>query len=669
MLTLSSLPLVMEATTPRLRCVATFEYCFGWGLGMMATPVLNNMTQDYVHYLIALFVFQLLLLPWLHFGVFESIRWLLSEGRINEAQIEIRRACLINRVRNNPYLAQKIARLQLQQVRKASILVASKLDEIIDMYNSNDSGNKPLKAIDERNDTRSSSSEESINELSEAIRKSFDHMIENEPHADIDKTEGDKKAKDFIKVKDADSMSLKTVIEEPMDIETDNIPRAELNVEAAENMNQRRISLSPTLANRLFSVSGDSDPALRALRNQPIQPPVQMMINGKPMEIEELNEDYDEESIAPPTMKINLNNNLQKNHLVTLELLKRNSMTSQGLVQLLMQYKNKIQEKEDGAFFLVQMFHRKMYKQTILLLMLELSLETSYYGFVQANKFIGSSVQLNYFVGALSDMTAATLAMIISALFSRKSAVIVPTLIGVTACMTLAGMYQFAPIPLNPNDEFSAIAHADTNSYSGSGVNPFGAPVIANEEEMIEHIEGGDDNDSRSDVSLEMIFQLNGYRDQLDSAVIQDTIMTTEIAVQETTTELEADLIVKDTTLTNKTDSMDIARFRNTFDVVVMTLGKLATVTALQVAATISLEIYPSNLRQTGSGAIIFVGRIGSIIAPFLFNDPSEDKLMLKLTLVTLALIGALVCLATPFFLHDKKNEELCDRIGEIDDD
>lgn len=106
---------------------------------------------------------------------------------------------------------------------------------------------------------------------------------------------------------------------------------------------------------------------------------------------------------------------------------------------------------------------------------------------------------------------------------------------------------------------------------------------------------------------------------------------------------------------------------RNAINMWVMNIGKLSVSVGIQVAETIALELYPNNLRQTGHGALVFVGRIGSIIAPFLYNDLTEDKIVLKSTLLTLATIGFLCCVLAPLFIKNTKGKELSDHMRDIE--
>lgn len=461
----------MESTSPRWRFVPVFEYGIGWGLGMMICPFLNDLTKNYRYFLLISLVWQLLMLIWYKYGVFESIRWLLSEGLINQAQIELRRACRFNRVKNGAELAQKIADVQINQLRKASCVIEEKMAPM-----------RLAKALHADEETAS----QELSVLSSAIRKSF-------------------------------------ALDSPLNGTT-------LNVDSNNGQQQ----------------------------NNEQQQLVELMIMG---------------DCGPQH---------------------RNSITTQGLIQLALKYSKTLQQQEEGKFFLMQMFHRKLYKITLTLMLLSLTLETSYYGLLQANKFVGSSINVNYITGAASEWLAAVAYMAIMGAFNRRVALMGPTTMGSIACLCIALTYQLIP---NVNTRENAAA-----GFTGAG---------------------------------------------LDFKTISFGLYAGN---------------------SSSPTQEDMVQYRDNINFWVMNVGKLAITAAIQVSATIVMEAYPNNLRQSGSGAIVMVGRIGSIVAPFLFNDLSEDKFVLKMTLITIACMGFFTSSLVPFLVRDTTGKELCDRLNEIDD-
>lgn len=439
---------VMESTSPRWRWVAVFQYGLGWGLGVIVLPFLNDLARSYRTFLLGTLIGQLAMLVWLQFGVFESIRWLLSENKINRAQIELQRACRINNVRNGSNLAQKIAQMHSQELRKASNFVEEKLAE---------------------------TSSPSVGQLSElhraALRRSFSHQ----------------------QVVDGDQIDAQTV---QFNI-ADELP------ETGRKCSQIAASLSPTLARSSFSVA-----------------------------------ECDERSA---------------------------SLVAKDPLKVALKQTNLLRQQEEGSSFLARIFHCKLYKLTTGLILLSVMLETSYYGLIQANKFVGDDVNLNYVVGGICEWLSAGLYISILWLFSRRVALIAPTVCGSLSCLGLALTYHL----LRPQSASST----------------------------------------------------------LDSNIV----------------------------------------LRDNINFWLLNVGKFAVTVAIQVGATIAMESYPNNLRQTAPGAVVFVGRLGSILAPFLFNDSSAEKTVFKCTLLALATLGLLTSCAVPLFVRDNKDKDLCDRLEEID--
>lgn len=477
----------MEATSAKYRALAMFEYAFGWGVGIVFIPVINNLTKDYQLFLAILLGLQLLLLPWLHFGVFESIRWLLSEGKINRAQIELGRACRINGVQMGARLAQDIAQVQVKQVRRASRMFEDQ---------------KAPVRLAQALETEVSATARELDMLSAAIKRTFGFDEE------------------------VDYPGQET---EPTDRGAPSpLPKATL------------LALSPTLARKSFSLAVEDLNELQQQQQQPVQESNQT--NQRP------------------------------------------SITTEALIQLAMKYSKQVERQEEGSFFLVRMFHKKLWRQTILLTLFSVMMETLYYGLVQANKFVGSSVDLNYLLGGLSDWCGALAAVLLLVVMSRKGALIVPVIIASLACLGMALSYQLLP----------------------------------------------------------------------------DTTTTTSNTVELSTTPNE-------TNEASTLASLDIVELRHTINMYLMNVGKFSVAVGMQIVGTITMESYPSNLRQSAPGAILFVGRVGSILAPFMFSDQTEDNWLLKATLVGVALLGLFCCTLTPFAIRDNKYKDLQDHMDEIE--
>jgi len=561
---------VMEAVSPRARFMPTLEYGVGWALGVALVPLVNYFTKDYRLFMVVLLVWQLLMGPWLHWGVFESIRWLLSEGHINRAQIELRRACRMNGIRTDAKLAQDIAQMHAQQVRKASRVIESEL------------------APDKTD----------LEFVREAIRRSFNAN------------------------------------EQPQAAKESAPASHQMEPNGSRLLETRATSicagLSPTLARKSFSVGIGGQPLPLVV--------VEDVTVGEEGRRDSQTGGARRVSLAPPSCELARNDEYPVNRRQSSASdtdsatncfgAQRNSYASQGLIRLAMKYSIAVQQAEEGKFFLVKMFHRKLWRQTVILTLVSVMYESSYYGFVQTNRVVGTRVEWNYLWGALSEGSASLLACAMLALVSRRFSLVSTSLIGALCLFSMAATYHFLP------------AHR-------------GQPA-------------GQSNETVIDLGQ----ALNLAPDQLDSEVIlSDSLSLNGLNVTNETIIVAAPLPeLMLPSLQEGSTVEELFQLRQTINMLLMLVGKFVITVGIQIGALIAMECYPNNLRQTAPGTLLFVGRGCSIVVPFLFNDHTESRTVLKLTLVSLGSIGLLVCCLVPWALPDNKDKELCDRMNEIED-
>lgn len=576
----------MEATSPKYRIIAIFEYGFGWGIGVALVPLINELTHNYQWFLAVLLLLQLLMLPWLHLGIFESIRWLLSEGHVNRAQIELGRACRINRVQTNPRLAQKIAEVQVQQVRRAS--------RIIDAEQAPEHLARAL-------ESEVGKTTHELDLLSAAIKRSFGLVDCEDATGDSSRRPSSLGGRRVSTLRNRQDSTVSTSSKTPP-------PSLLNNIEAA---------LSPTLARKSFSVE-----------ITPTLPPAALTSAARAEEVaaaaarEQRQQQRDPPArrsssiVGTNTTFANLivpNTNPAPNEL-TLEALsdQTTNLTQQDLIQLAMKYSKTVEQQEEGGdkCFLLRMLNRRLWRETLILTLASIMLETAYYGMIQANKFVGNSVNLNYLIGATGEWASAIVSTLMMVVLSRRLALVVPVLVASSCCYGMALSYHLLSVSAG-GSATGTNNHEDNSNIVG--VAPVAGPSIGS----LGAANGTANYSSHANGTLDDWQQPNhALRDQVNFYI--------------------------------------------------MNLGKFAVTIAIQVTATIQIEAYPSNLRQTGPGAIIFIGRCGSILAPFLFNDASPDKWILQVTLVVVATIGLLVSIFAPFTLRDFKNKELCDHMSEI---
>ncbi|KAG9509384.1 Solute carrier family 22 member 15-like protein [Fragariocoptes setiger] len=101
---------------------------------------------------------------------------------------------------------------------------------------------------------------------------------------------------------------------------------------------------------------------------------------------------------------------------------------------------------------------------------------------------------------------------------------------------------------------------------------------------------------------------------------------------------------------------------RETINLVLLSLAKITSSTVLETLITIALESYPTNLRQTGSGFCLAVGRVTAMLAPFMFQFD------IKLALAALGIAGLVIGSVAPLALRETKNQPLVDHLQDLEE-
>lgn len=97
-LVLSLTTIVVETVDAKHRGhVCIFVYT-GWSMGVMIMPWIVEFFRDYKQLMLFTVICHLFTMPWIWFTVGESIRWLLVNGRFDEAEREATRVCAWNRM-------------------------------------------------------------------------------------------------------------------------------------------------------------------------------------------------------------------------------------------------------------------------------------------------------------------------------------------------------------------------------------------------------------------------------------------------------------------------------------------------------------------------------------------------------------------------------------------
>lgn len=477
---------------------------------MLTCPLITNLTMNYEDALKLMLAAQLALLVWMHFGVHESIRWLLSEGQITRAQIELQRACQTNRIQNGGKLAHKIAQIQQEQMRRASDIIDDKLNEfkleptsiIVSSSQADDPNSEP--AGDQKG---VSLQHKQLSIMSEAIKRS------RAPAIGSNKQELESAA---IGAPQEDALSI------------------------AASCNSHTLSvLSPTLTRRSFS-----------LKNTP---------TGDGF----VDLDWEQRRQDERTTELVLSRIAPEN---------RNSLASRSLVELAIRYSRRVEQEQDGFCFVTKLFHPKLYKITITLSIISVMSEFAYYGLVQASTLVGSDADLNYVATGLSEWLADSTYILLMWAFSRRVSLIGPSCVCALCCLGMAATFQLLPYSHN--------------------LNTLAVPAM-------------------------------NY---------------------ETT----------------------VGELRELINFWLMTIGKLSISVIILAFFTVTLEVFPNNLRNTALGCMSLAGRAGCIVAPILFDDTSEDKLVLRCSLIGVASVGLLGSLMAAKYQPETKNCELRDHINDV---
>uniref|UniRef100_A0A6G1SN62 Solute carrier family 22 member 5 n=1 Tax=Aceria tosichella TaxID=561515 RepID=A0A6G1SN62_9ACAR len=651
--------LAMEATSPRLRYVPVWQYTSGWAVGTMLLPLINSLTLDYRLLMGALLGFQLLMLPWLHWGVFESIRWLLSEGHLNRAQIELRRACRMNNIKADTQLAKSIACIEAQQVRKASRIIEHELAPI--------RLSQALGAgVDET--TRE------LDMLSSAIRRSFFGETDRDGEqpaeqqsaigsaAPLAEPTNDRRARTKSlaaagvegagpgnKVQPSgDAISLRMQAGSN-DHDDDGRGPNQAATSPPQYLNPIE-SLSPTLSRMSFSLPTGPCPAGPVGAVTQLAGEQLTLNSAATRKISTASAANGRVANGSLNGKLSLSNknslplaNINNNYAPS-EHDRKSSLTTQGLIQLAMKYSKTVEREDSGQCFILQMLHPKLWRLTVLLIMVSVMLETGYYGLMASNKIVGDSVSLNYVSGAFGDLAASFCSLLLLAFVSRKWSLISCTLFSSLVCLGMALSYQL--VPDYPSE--GAASDSSQHLYLGSRAIWSTTPLPS--------------------LPIENLIDAN-LRPVSPLSLINDTTpvpITPQTHEQGKLEELlgNQELLSNDAIILSRDQ---LIQLRQTINFYLMIVGKFMVSAGISIASTISMEAYPNNLRQTSLGSIAFVGRVGSIFAPFLFDDPTPDKQMFKLTLASLGVMGLIVCCLIPVSIRDQKDKELCDQMNEIE--
>lgn len=499
------------------------QYSLGWAVGMMLVPALHAFTPNYRHLFLISLVMQLFMLLWLSMGVFESVRWLLSEGKVNRAQMELQRACKMNKRADGAQLARQIARVQMQMLRDASRVIEleqtpAKLARVV--------GRGPDEVARE------------LLQLRTGLRQSFG--IESQ-------------------IKSGRASPIKR-------------SRKRQPSEAHDKKPHTCRTLSPTLARIMHT---------GCLRRSC------------------------DARCSQANMAANLPTQQQQQQRAASIADSKTMMSAQTIAHMTLACAKTLQQAEEGSCFIVSLFHAKLYKLTLTMMLVSVTIEAAYFGLLQATRFVGSSVSLNYISGALVELLATSIFGLLIWTLSRRMAIVVPTLCTGLICACMALTYQLLP----DTDELKSVefvAHDVANLLM--------QPMV-----------------KASQANATML-----ARTGIEDAPVDD-IQT------------------------------DWSHLRHSINFWLMNAGKLSATVAIQIVATISMEVYPNNLRQTGSGLIVLVGRVASIWAPFLFVDHTlAGRVVLQCTLCLLACLAGLSCAALSRYMHDYKHRDLCNKLTDI---
>lgn len=582
----------MEATSPRFRPVSVVEYGIGWGLGVILVPLINELTLDYRCYMGVLLAWLLSMTPWLHFGVFESIRWLSSEGHLYRAQSELSRVCRFNRVRREgTKLAQEIARIQAQQVRSALRLIEA------------ESAPRQLARL---TGLPVGEMARELDLLTAAVRRSFFGS-----EVDGEEWGGSENGVPIICINGA--------------------------------------ALSPTLSRLSFTVS-PTDELVSADQAGPVVAVVS-----------KVQDDLSESSKAGKPKRRPKGRSLTP-RLSQLEAVlgpgasrRSDSVRQQGLIQMALNYSRLLQQADSGKFFLIQMFHPALWRSTMLLTLISIMYETTYFGLIQANKFVGSDITRNFVIGGLCEWAGCLVSVPMLIFLSRKLSLISTSLLGGLVCFGLALTYHMIP----------ELHQAPHQLLMGQQLEPGGGaslPVAALA--SVAGLKISDDTTAQPPM-----LALNGTEVPIKASELDNLINNDDHLESISTLDLLMEQMMEQQRANESAANAEqeaLLELRDSINFYLISAGKFIIFCGCFVSMTIAMEVFPNNLRQSGLGMIVFMGRVGSIISPFLFNDERPDRLVLKLTLVVLGTIGLLACLLVPFCIKESRDMELRDQMSDV---
>lgn len=96
-----------------------------------------------------------------------------------------------------------------------------------------------------------------------------------------------------------------------------------------------------------------------------------------------------------------------------------------------------------------------------------------------------------------------------------------------------------------------------------------------------------------------------------------------------------------------------------------LSAAKLAISTLSSLVYVTAIEMFPTDLRQTGSGACATFGSMGAVVAPFICSQ-LVNVIGMNYVLALFSISSTTAALLIPFFLRETKGVELTDKLDEL---
>lgn len=162
---------------------------------------------------------------------------------------------------------------------------------------------------------------------------------------------------------------------------------------------------------------------------------------------------------------------------------------------------------------------------------------------------------------------------------------------------------------------------------------------------------------SDHDDNIKLNYAIGGLMESLATltAIIMITCLTRRLSLSLTLTLISISMV-----------GFSFTYDRPDLSVYTLNITKLVGSTLTSLVFVVITELFPTSLRQTGTGISTTLGSCGAIMAPFVHNELAQ-LIGFRNVILILCMMPLTAALLVPFFLRETKGVELADDVDEIE--